>query len=137
MFKKILLSLFCLLCSFSFALDFNYGGRNLTYNPDELKFYENNKELNSSELQTIFPDYEIVLISKFDSKRKYKVKKSFFKPKKILLLNDTKRTFHRFYIYPETSRYENPEIKSLIKIYGKKNVHLKHEGGDKFEINVK
>ena len=64
------------------------------------------------------------------------------KEKKVLLLNDTIRTFHNFFIYPLSSRndfqeFKNGEIKSLITIYGNKNVRLKHEGGDEFEIVVK
>ena len=119
-----------------FAIDFTYNGRNLEYNIDELKFYENSKILNKDELQKIFSDYEIVLISSADKDKKIKVKNSLFKSKKILLLNDTNRTFHLFYIYPMTSRYENSEIKSLITIHGHKNVRLKHSGGDEFEIVV-
>ena len=37
----------------------------------------------------------------------------------------------------EFQEFKNGEIKSLITIYGKKNVRLKHEGGDEFEIVVK
>ena len=133
--KKILLSML-LLTTCAFAVDFNYEGRNLNYNPDELKFYQNGRLLSANEVQQIFPDWEIILISKFDNNRKYRVKNSLFKTKKLLLLNDTERTFHRFYIYPTASRYENEEIKSLIKMHGKKNVRLKHEGGDEFEITV-
>lgn len=119
------------------AYNFKYSGRNLYYNPDELKFYENSKPLNQKELAEIFPDREIILISKFDKNKKYVIKNSLFRSKKILLLNDTKRTFHLFDIYPETSRYEIEEIKSLVTIWGKKNARLKHQGGDEFEIVVK
>ncbi|MBQ8634877.1 hypothetical protein IJ425_01830 [bacterium] len=140
--KKIL-SLFALLLSFSaFAYDFNINDKTITYNPDTLKFQENSITLSKEEVQELFPDYQIILISKFNKEKKYTIKNSLFKSKKILLLNDDTRTFHRFYIYPESSRdefqdYKNGEIKSLITIYGKKNARLKHEGGDEFEIVVK
>ena len=93
-------------------------------------------------MQALFPDYQIILISKFDKDKKYKIKNSIFGTKKVLLLNDKTRTFHNFFIYPTSSRsefkeFKNGEIKSLITIYGKKNVRLKHEGGDEFEIIVK
>ena len=70
------------------------------------------------------------------------MKNSFFGKKKILLLNDRNRTFHLFYIYPESARdsYKDKkagEIKSLITVYGKKDVRLKHSGGDEFIIVVK
>ena len=65
------------------------------------------------------------------------MKNSLFKTRKMLLLNDRKRTFHGFEIYPLTSRDKEYGIKSLITVFGKKNVRLKHPGGDEFEIVVK
>lgn len=123
---------------YSFKID----NRNITYNEDELKFYENGKVLSKEEVQNLFPEYEIVLISNFSLDRKYRIKKTVFKSKKILVLNDTKRTFHLFNVYPNSSRdeflnFKNGEIKSLITIYGKKNVRIKHFGGDEFELVVK
>ena len=135
--KKIFLSAFILLLSNVFAYDFNYQNHQLNYDEDTLKFYENDTLLTPEEVKNIFSDYEVILISQFREKRKLRIKNSFFKSKKILLLNDTQRTFHMFYIYPETARYENNKIKSLITIHGKKNVRLKHQGGDEFEITIR
>lgn len=141
--KKIFLTLSLMLFMGAFAQNYNFniGEREFSYNPDTLKFQEGSVILSSEEMQVLFPDYEIILISKFDKERKYKIKNSLFKTKKILLLNDDTRTFHNFFIYPISSRnefknFKNGEIKSLITIYGKKNVRLKHEGGDEFEIVV-
>lgn len=140
--KKILLLLSLMLSLTSFAYDLNINGKNISYNPDTLKFYEGTITLSKDEVQELFPDYELILISKFDKERKYTIKNSMFGSKKVLLLNNDTRTFHNFFIYPISSRneiqnYKNGEIKSLITIYGKKNVRLKHEGGDEFEIVVK
>ena len=140
--KKVFLVLSLMLGLNSFAHEFNIGEREFSYNPDTLKFYESSVTLSDEEVQVLFPDYEIILISKFDKEKKYKIKNSLFGVKKILLLNDDIRTFHNFYVYPISSRnefkeFKNGEIKSLITIYGKKNVRLKHEGGDEFEIVVK
>lgn len=138
--KKIILTLICLLFTNAFSaqlFDFNYNGHNLQYDGDKLKFYENSKELTKEEIAQIFPDYEIILISSADKNNKIKVKNSIFGSKKILLLNDTKRTFHLFFIYPLTSRYEKQDIKSLITLFGHKNVRLKHSGGDEIELVVK
>ena len=127
--------------------DFFYKDRFIGFNNDELKFYElegkNAKLLSKEDVSEIFPDYEIILISQFDRNKKYTIKNSLFKSRKILLLNDTNRTFHKFFVYPESSR--NPlakdlkegMIKSLVTVYGKKNVRLKHFGGDEFELVVK
>ena len=143
--KKFLLSLSLMLSFCAFAQEniiFNIGEREFSYNPDTLKFYESSITLSTDEVKSLFPDYEIVLISKFDRERKYNIKNSIFGTKKVLLLNDDTRTFHNFFVYPTSSRnefqnFKNGEIKSLITIYGKKNVRLKHAGGDEFEIVVK
>lgn len=105
------------------------------FSEDKLKFYSpQNEELSIDEVRMLYPDYKIILISKFNKDKKYYLKNSIFKSQKILLLNDTKRTFQNYYVFPESSRGEN---KSLITVYGKKNVRLKHFGGDEFEIVVK
>ncbi len=143
---KKLLFLFTVLlcCSCVFAnYDFTINNRNISYNEDELKFYENNKLLDENEVKELFPDYEIILISDFDKNKKYYMKNSLFKTRKLLLLNDTRRTFHLFYVYPISSRNQVNEqdkdykVKSLITVYGKKNVRLKHFGLDEFEIVVR
>ena len=144
--RKILLSLFALflLSNATFAsYVFQIQNRTITYQEDELKFYENGNLLAPEEVNKLFPEYNLLLISDFDKNKKYKMKNSIFGTKKILLINDRNRTFHKFFIYPESSRNQidkndkNCSIKSLITIYGKKNVRLKHEGGDEFEIIVK
>lgn len=140
--KKILSILAVSFLSASvFAYDFVIQDRQINYNVDTLKFYENSILMEDSEVQKLFPEYQILYISDFDKNKKYFMKNSAFGTKKILLLNDTNRTFHRFFIYPESSRNEvikgQDDIKSLITVYGKKNVRLKHEGGDEFEIVVK
>lgn len=140
--KKILLVLTLMFGLSSFAYEFNIGEREFSYNPDTLKFQEGSITLSIEEVSALFPNYQIILISKFDKDKKYKMKNSLFGTKKVLLLNDDTRTFHNFFIYPISSRnefkdFKNGEIKSLITIYGKKNVRLKHFGGDEFEIVVK
>ena len=123
--------------------ELKFDNRTVVFNEDELKFYENNELLTKEQVQELFPDYEIVLISEFDRNKKYSMKNKRMTQKKVLLLNDEKfRTFHLFYVYPTVSRsefqnYKNGEIKSLITIHGKKNVRLKHFGGDEFVFDVR
>ena len=135
--KKIILTSMILLLASVFAYDFEYQGHKLKYDDENLKFYENDELLSVEEVKNIFPDYEVILISQFSEKKKLRVKNSFFKSKKVLLLNDTTRTFYGFYIYPEASRYKDENIKSLITIHSKKNVRLKHPGGSEFEIVIR
>ena len=130
----------------SSSYEFFAGEKFIGFNNDELKFYEikgkNSRLLSKDEVKNIFPDYEIILISEFDRNKKYKLKNSLFKSKKILILNDTNRTFHKFFVYPESSRNsldknsKSGMIKSIVTVYGKKNVRLKHFGGDEFEVVV-
>lgn len=135
--KKIILTSMILLLTQVFAYEFEYQGHKLDYDVDTLKFYENNELLSVEEVKNIFSDYEVILVSQFGENKKLRIKNSFFKSKKVLLLNDTQRTFHLYYIYPTASRYEKPEIKSLITVHGKKNVRLKHSGGSEFEITIR
>lgn len=135
--KKIILLALLMLFTRAYSYDFTYNNHHLKYDEDTLKFYEEDKLLNKDEVKAIFPDYEIILISQFNNDKKIKIKNGLFKTKKILLLNDTQRTFHLFFIYPETTRYSDEKIKSLISVHGKKNVRLKHSGGDEFEITIR
>ena len=135
--KKIILTSLILMLANVFAYEFEYQGHKLNYDEDTLKFYENDVLLTSDEVGRIFSDYEVVLVSKFSDKKKLRVKNSFFKSKKVLLLNDTNSTFHLFYIYPTASRYKDEKVKSLITIHGKKNVRLKHSGGSELEIVIR
>ena len=144
--KKILFCLGLLLltstCAFA-DYNLNIDNRNITFVDDEFKFYENETCLTKEQVQELFSDYEVILISDFDADKKYKLKNSAFNSKKILLLNDTNRTFHGFEIYPWASRVEFKKgeqigaLKALITVHGNKNVRLKHSGGDEFEIVVR
>ena len=134
--KKIIITTL-LLMSCAFCCTFKYQGNEINYNENTLKFYEGDRLLSIEEVKSLFPDYEIILISQFGENKKLRIKNSLFKSKKVLLLNDTQRTFYEFYIYPEASRYTDSRIKSLITIHGKKNVRLKHSGGDEFEITIR
>jgi len=135
--KKIVLTILLLMISNAFCCTFKYQDNQLYYDENTLKFYENDRLLTTNEVKNIFKDYEVILISQFDENKKLRIKNSFFKSKKVLLLNDTQRTFYEFYIYPESARYTDSRIKSLITVRGKKNVRLKHSGGDEFEITIR
>jgi len=144
-FNCFVILFFTLMMFFSKAVAdcvFEADGRTITFDEDKFRFYEDSIELTQEEVQKIFPEYKILTISDFDKNKKYFMKNSLFGKKKILILNDRNRTFHLFYIYPVSARdgYKDKkpgEIKSLITVYGKKNVRLKHSGGDEFEIVVK
>jgi len=158
--KKVLflflVLIFCYQASFAkeeilSQYEFNKNNIKVLYDNNELRFYQIHENgvkmlLTQEEVQKLFPDYQIVTISDFDKNKKLKMKNSLFGSKKVLILNDRNRTFHGFEVYPISSRNELVEleglqnkavIKSLITVYGKKDVRIKHSGGDEFEIIVK
>ena len=67
--RKLFLILALMFSFNAFAYEFNIGEREFSYNPDTLKFYESSITLSADELKALFPDYEIVLISKFDKEK--------------------------------------------------------------------
>lgn len=86
--------------------------------------------LEIEELQTIFPDVEIIKISCFKN-NKLTIKKPLFKKKTVLLVNDTDEYFHKYFVSPESSANKN--IKGLITLSKKftkvKFCHLGEKDG--------
>ena len=134
--KKAFLTILMLLSFSVFAYDFTFEDKKINFNQEEFKFYQNSNLLTKGEVAKIFPEYEIITISQFDKNRKFYLKNKAFNSKKVLILNDRNRTFPNYNIYPISAR-DNENIKSLITIYGKKDIRILHPSGDKFEIIVK
>src|SRR5699024_9469228 len=86
--------------------------------------------LEIEELKTIFPDVEIIKISRFKN-NKLTIKKPLFKKKTVLLINDTDEYFHKYFVSPESSANKN--IKGLITLSKKftkvKFCHLGEKDG--------
>lgn len=86
--------------------------------------------LEIEELKTIFPDVEIIKISRFKN-NKLTIKKPLFKKKTVLLVNDTDEYFHKYFVSPESSANKN--IKGLISLSKKftkvKFCHLGEKDG--------
>ena len=86
--------------------------------------------LEIEELKTIFPDVEIIKISRFKN-NKLTIKKPLFKKKTVLLVNDTDEFFHKYFVSPESSANNN--IKGLITLSKKftkvKFCHLGEKDG--------
>lgn len=86
--------------------------------------------LEIEELKTIFPDVEIIKISRFKN-NKLTIKKPLFEKKTVLLVNDTDEYFHKYFVSPESSANKN--IKGLITLSKKftkvKFCHLGEKDG--------
>ena len=124
--------------------EFIKNGTLVSVNNNELKYTkiiksENGFEetlLSEEEIQSIFPDCEIIKMSKFQN-NKYFLRKKLFAKKNILLLNDTKKFFYNPICL--NTKAQNSEIKGLITIHRYGKYHFKHFGArnGKFTIYTK
>lgn len=124
--------------SLAFALSTNYefvkDGKLIIVDNDLLKYYEmiydadsfKQRELTEAEIQEIFPDYEVFRISQIDSDNKIWIHKPFGKNRKLVLVNDTDRFFHR--ISCRWKNVQDSEIKGLISISRYGIITFKHFG---------
>lgn len=119
-------------------------GRLFGVDNNKLKYYEvtiknglmREKPLNETELQELFPNVEIVPISDFINDE-YSTEKKAFRKKRILLFNDTDRTFSKYSYKPP--RVQSTELKGLIISPKRQKIIFSHYG-DKdgaIEINIK
>ena len=104
----------------------------LKYNTKTKKFVET--PLCEKELQKLFPNTKIVKISEFTN-NEYTVRKPFFKDKKILLVNDTAKYFHKYTYKP--SKVQPTDIKGLIKVYRMGNVKFSLYGDKANMLTIK
>lgn len=115
------------------TLEFFDGKRLIGYNQHQLKFYElgfdgkkiTTRELKPSEVHELFPDVEIVEISRFKN-NKLTISKSRKRDGVFLLLNDTNKNFYKY-------TYENHGngtelIKSIIETDKPKKIVFSHYG---------
>lgn len=124
--------------SLAFALatgdEFIYDGKFIIVDNNLLKFSKlvynsgsfNEEILNEEEIQSIFPDVEIIKVSWFDEDNMMWLHKPFKKNKTILLLNDTDRFFHRFECKSKNS--QDTDVKNLITFSRYGMYKFKHFG---------
>ena len=124
--------------SLAFALatgdEFIYNGNFIIVDNNLLKFSKlvynfgsfQEEQLSEEEIQSIFPDIEIIKVSWFDEDNMMWLHKPLKKDKTILLLNDTDRFFHRFECKSKNSQDE--DIKNLITFSRYGMYKFKHFG---------
>ncbi len=124
--------------------EFVQDGRLIAVDNANLKYYEliydNEKfkevPLTDSQLKEIFDDVQIVKISEFKND-KYTTTKGFFSIKRILLVNDTDRSFYKFSYKPP--KVQQTDVKGYIITPKYEKIIFSHYG-DKdgaLEINIK
>lgn len=130
--------------------EFLDGTNLIGYNSHILKFYRLSfngekiisEELLPSEVQHYFPDVEIVKVSQFKN-NKIELKKSWFKSKSFMLLNDTTTDFYKYQFEDEKSYQLIRGVFELPKsmIYPRKLVYSHFGSRDKMfpilQITVK
>lgn len=124
--------------------EFIKDGMLVAVNNSSLKYskivYDHSKfksePLTCEELKKAFPDAEIIKISQFDN-GKYTVKKRWFVPKTLLLINDTDKDFYKYSYKP--SSVQKTDITGLIRLTRHGKVIFSHYGdeADKYTIYVK
>ena len=112
-------------------------GEFIAINSQDLKFYkyvfENDKfksePLSEKEIQKLYPDYQIVKVSEFKN-NEINLNKKFFGKKKVLLLNDTDKSFYKYNYKPKV----NPSyVKPFIEISHAGKIVFSHYGEDTAE----
>ncbi len=99
--------------------EFLYYGRLYAYSAHMLKFFEllydgetiNTRELSKEEVQQLFPDVKILLVSEFKDD-KIEVTLPIFRRRAFMILNDTDRDFYKYQF-----EFYNPENKLFNNIF--------------------
>lgn len=116
--------------------EFIRNGNLIGYSNPDLKFYDftltdegiYKRELSEDEVQELFPDYKIIKISEFSSgTNSLKVKKEGHKFK-VLLLNDTDKTFYHYSFTSGNSEFKTYPLAGLIDITKKGMILFSHFG---------
>lgn len=112
--------------SLAFALATDYelvnNGKFIIIDNNLLKYYkvvyngENFEQilLTEEEIKELFPDAELFKLSWVDSDNKMWIHKPFLKQRKLILVNDTERCFHKLTTKSKTA--QDSEIKGLINL---------------------
>ncbi|WP_428897460.1 hypothetical protein Dip518_001250 [Parelusimicrobium proximum] len=125
----------------AFALGSNFefvkAGRLIAVHNADLTFYEvkykkgdfKEKKLSVRAVQKLFPDAKILKMSKF-KKGVYELPLKDGKPVKILLVNDTKRSFYRYSFMP--AEIKKTDVAGLIEVDKPMTITFSH-----FQMNNK
>lgn len=123
--------------------EFLFEGRLISCHNADLKLFEvvyngknfEEKQLTDAQIQTIFPDAEIIKISQFNQDKKLTVKKHFLEKKDFLLLNDTDKYFHKYSFHPQSVKFT--PVAGLFKASTIGKITFSHFDADKYTIYVK
>lgn len=130
--------------SFGTGAEFLYNDKLIAQDIYSLKFYSiffnplmqkfDKRNVSNIGLQKIFPDARIVNVSDFKDD-KIRIKKPFFKPVKILLVNDTPEYFYKYRF--QGDNFEAYNIAGLLNIKKMGTIKFTHPGEDFKTLTIK
>ena len=104
--------------------EFIYNDKLIGYSNKDLKFYniryENGKvnkaELSKEDVEKMFPDYRVISFNEFSEKtNSLKIKKN-FGDLKIILFNDTDKTFEYYGFTSGNSKFEQYDLRGFLTV---------------------
>ncbi len=116
--------------------EFIKNGDLIGYSNQDLKFYDytyaddqlSRRELSEEEIQTLFPDFQIIKISEFSpNTNSLKIKKDKHNLK-IILLNDTDRNFYHYGYTTGNSKIKKYPLAGFLKIKKRGMIQFSHFG---------
>ncbi len=116
--------------------EFLKGNDLIGYSNSDLKFYDfaflngelTKKELTEEEVQKLFPDFKIIKISEFSpNTNSLKIKKH-ARNEKIIILNDTDRTFANYSFSSGNAKFNAYELAGFINVTKKGMIQFSHFG---------
>lgn len=127
--------------------EFLYYGRLYAYSAHMLKFFEllydgetiNTRELSKEEVQQLFPDVKILLVSEFKDD-KIEVTLPIFRRRAFMILNDTDRDFYKYqfeFYNPENKLFNNVFELRMPRIMVLSHLRSKNELFPKLRVIVK
>ena len=101
-----------------------YNNRLIGYSSRDLKFYDmdysngvlTKQELSKEEVEQIFPDYKVVALSEFSPKTNSLKIKKHLGDLKIILFNDTDKTFDNFKFTSGNAKFEQYSLKGFLTV---------------------
>lgn len=105
--------------------EFIYNGTLIGYSNRDMKFYEilydnktvGRRALTKEEVEAILPGYKVISLSDFSTKtNSLKIKKN-MGALKILLYNDTEKTFENCVFTSGNSKFEQYDLRGFITVY--------------------
>ncbi len=104
--------------------EFIYNNSLIGYSNKDMKFYDisytnggvGKRALSKEEVEKIFPDYELISLSDFSNLTNSKKVKKGFGDLKIILFNDTDKTFENYKFTSGNAKFEQYDLRGFLTV---------------------